>query len=89
MRQIVGKVVLGSPPQSYDIVEPGLKLFACDFRGHYWSGMAVVLAPSEAQAREILHARMREDGLEPEGDEVLTERSMTLPGVKLFWNGDY
>lgn len=65
-----------------------LKLYACtDHHGVYLSGVSIVLAANEDQAREFLAFELRNVGLDWSGFSL---RELPIqPGAVILWDGDY
>ena len=68
-----------------------LRVFTCtDHAGHYPVGVAsVVVASSEAEARELLDAELREHGLNPDEGYSLREINPEKPKAFVLLDGDY
>jgi hypothetical protein len=68
-----------------------LRLWVCtDHAGHYPVGVAsIVLAPTEERARELLSAKLREHGLDPEAGPYTLEERRLVECAYVLNDGDY
>jgi hypothetical protein len=67
------------------------RLWLCSANGHYLGFYAVVLAESEKDARERLHARLQYEGLlKKQSLESIELREVPVraPGIHVLFNGD-
>lgn len=74
------------------INKDGLKLFTCTDHDSHCIGVAsIVVADSEAQARDLLDAALIEQGLKPYELEAytLTDVDQTTAQAMVLRNGDY
>jgi len=70
-----------------------MKVFECEFNGHFLGGTATIVARSKPKAREILEAKLADEGLLKKnragGDIVIVEIDTGKTGMVHFYNGDY
>lgn len=62
------------------------KVFACSHDGVYLVGYSIVVAHSEAEAREMLEARLQELNLDAENYDLDEIKGY---GVTVLFDGDY
>ena len=69
-----------------------MKLFTCtDHDAHWVGGSSVVVAEDEAEATQLLDAKLAEHGLKPRAEVpyALTERDISKPVAFVLDDGDY
>ena len=70
-----------------------MKVYICTDHDTYWpvGGASIVVAEDYLRARELLDARLKEDGLKGFDEEPFTlwEVNLDKEGAEILCNGDY
>ena len=67
-----------------------MKVYTASFPGHYLTGMAVIVADNDYQAKDMMIKAMIDDGLKYDPEYLdIQETNTNTESVEILFNGDY